>query len=245
MFGGLTMINSFLTEHMERLAASVLAQAERARAGSGHAGLKGAAIEVVVRNVLRQYVPSSFTVGTGQIANSAGALSPQMDVLVYDAAVFPHLSVNEDASVVVCCESVFAVVECKTEWRAQDVATHFQRFCSVELQSCGPWESRGATSAERVAYFVFNLNTPAAPDLEALKDVNRTVGVYNLTDRWCWHSPRRQESFDRLEGNAFELFLSHILQECMEKGPKEIGTFGESFRIVKEYFGWRDRRLKE
>jgi len=31
----------------------------------------------------------------------------------------------------------------------------------------------------------------------------------------------------------------------MEKGPKEIGTFGESFRIVKEYFGWRDRRLKE
>jgi len=239
------MTKTFLTEHMERLAASVLAQAERARAGSGHAGLKGAAIEVVVRNVLRQYVPNSFRVGTGQIANSAGALSPQMDVLLYDAAVFPHLSVNEDGSVVVCCESVFAVVECKTEWHAQDVATHFQRFRSVELQSCGPWETPGASSAERAAYFVFHLNTPAAPDFEALKDVNRTVGVYSLADRWCWHSPRRQESFDRLEGNAFELFLSHVMQDCMEKGPKEIGTFGESFRIVRQYFGWSDRRLKE
>ena len=100
---------SFLSEHMDRLAASVLAQAERARVGSGHAGIKGAAIEFVLRNVLRQDMPSAFTVGTGQVANVTGDLGPQTDVLLYDASVFPPLSVNEDTSVVVCCEAVFAV----------------------------------------------------------------------------------------------------------------------------------------
>ena len=164
---------SFLSEHMTRLAESVRAQTERARAGSGHSGIKGAAIEVVLRNLLRQYVPTTFSIGTGQFANADGELSPQVDVLVYDAAVFPHLSVNEDGSVVVCGESVFAVAECKAQWDAAEVANHFRRFCSVALKCRGPWESDGEQNRERAAYFAFMLEAPARPDMTALEDANR------------------------------------------------------------------------
>ncbi len=227
---------SFLSEHMNRLADSVLAQAERARAGSGHPGMKGAAIEVVLRNVLRQYIPRTFAIGTGQFVNAEGAFSPQMDVLVYDAAVFPHLSVNEDGSVVVCCESVFAVVESKALWNANDIAQHFERFRQVELMRCGPW----ATS-RRAAYFAFLLDAPDMPSLDTLEDPSRLVGVYSLSGQRCWHSPLDESRFESQDGNALELFLSHMLQDCMEKGPSEIGTLGESYQIVRRYFGWSDR----
>jgi hypothetical protein len=230
---------SFLSEHMSRLADSVRAQAERARAGSGHSGIKGAAIEVVLRNLLRQYVPTTFSIGTGQFANATGDLSPQLDVLVYDAAVFPHLSVNEDGSVVVCGESVFAVTECKARWDAEDVANHFRRFCDVELKCCGPWEAEGPDDRERAAYFAFMLEAPATPDVTVLEDANRAVGVYGLTGGTCWYSPRGQAGFTEHKGNALELFLSHVLQDCMEKGQSEVGTFGDSYQIVRRYFGWR------
>lgn len=243
--GDFEMPMSFLSEHMDRLRTSVLAQAARARAGSGHAGLKGAAIEVVLRNLLRQYVPTSFTVGTGQFANSSGVLSPQMDVLLYDAAVFPHLSVNEDSSVVVCCESVFGVIECKSEWNAKELARHFSRFSSVDRASLRPGETKGAPDVERTAYFAFVLKTPKEPRLKPLEDSIRTIGVYGLADSVCWFSPRRCSSFERLEGNALELFLGHVLQDCMEKGPKESGDFGASYEIVRGYFGWRDWRGKK
>ena len=229
---------SFLSEHMARLAESVRAQTERARAGSGHSGIKGAAIEVVLRNLLRQYVPTTFSIGTGQFANADGELSPQVDVLVYDAAVFPHLSVNEDGSVVVCGESVFAVAECKAQWDAAEVARHFRRFCSVELKCRGPWETDGEQNRERAAYFAFMLEAPAKPDMTALEDANRAVAVYGLAGGTCLYSPRGQASFQQSNGNVLELFLSHVLQDCMEKGQSEVGTFEESYQIVRRYFGW-------
>ena len=234
---------SFLSEHMNRLAESLQAQADRARAGSNHPGIKGAAIEIVLRNLLRQYVPTSFSIGTGQLANAAGELSPQMDVLVYDAAVFPHLAVNEDGSVLVCGESVFAVTECKAQWDTGDVAQHFRRFCEVELKCCGPWETEDQTHQRRAAYFAFMLEGPAKPDLTALEDANRVVGVYALAGGACHYSPRGQTKFEEQAGNALERFLSHVLQDCMEKGQSEVGTFGESYRIVRRYFDWSDGEI--
>jgi len=128
---------------MERLAASVLAQAERARVGSGHPGIKGASLEVVLRRLLQQYIPAAFAVGTGQCANVKGELSPQMDLMLYARDVFPHLSVNEDDSVVVCCEAVLSVVECKARWDTARVEEHFQGFCRVEGTRVGWYAGPG------------------------------------------------------------------------------------------------------
>ena len=105
---------------------------------------------------------------------------------------------------------------CKAQWDAGDVAKHFRRFCEVELKCCGPWETEDQTHQKRAAYFAFMLEGPARPDVTALEDANRGVGVYAL---------------------AIERFLSHVLQDCMEKGQSEVGTFGESYQIVRRYFG--------
>jgi hypothetical protein len=74
--------------------------------------------------------------------------------------------------------------------------------------------------------------------VSALQDASRAVGVYGLTGASCWYSPKGQTVFTESKGNTLEVFLSHVLQDCMEKGQSEVGTFGESYQIVRRYFGW-------
>lgn len=230
---------SFLSEHMESLAASILAQCERARKGSTHPGTKGAAIEVVLRHLLQQYVPTLFSVGYGQCANVEGKISPQLDVLLYARSQFPHLAVNEDGSVVVCSEAVLSVVECKTQWRADKVKRHFDNFRDVENAREGFWW--GSESA-RAGYFVFVIDDEKQPDLREFGDSTRAVGVYSLAGKRAWHSPGNTADFTELTGNALEFVLNHILEDCLRKGPGEMGSLAATYEVVAKYFGWAQER---
>ena len=89
-------MQNFWAEHLERLCASLIAQTDRVRRGSKHTLIKGTSIEFVIRRTLREYLPSAFHIGTGQIVNNKNQISPQIDILVYDALSFPRLAVNED-----------------------------------------------------------------------------------------------------------------------------------------------------
>ena len=89
----------FWTEHLHWLSQSLLAQTQRARAGSQHTLIKGSSIEEALRRILRHYLPTALHVGTGQVANNIQEISPQIDILIYDRGTFPHLAVNEDGSV--------------------------------------------------------------------------------------------------------------------------------------------------
>ena len=55
-----------------------------------------------------------------------------------------------------------------------------------------------------------------------------------------WYSPHGRSDFTQEAGNALELFLSHVLQDCMRKGPGEIGTLEETYEVVSRYFKWNE-----
>jgi hypothetical protein len=118
-------MKTFWSEHLERLCKSLIAQPDRIKAGSEHTVIKGTSIEFVIRRTLKEYLPHNFEVGTGQVANTLGRLSPQMDVLIYDSNTFPRLAVNEDGSVIVCSECVHSAVECKALWDTDKVLGNF------------------------------------------------------------------------------------------------------------------------
>ena len=83
------------TEHHGFLNDSLLAQVKRARIGSEHPNIKGASIEEALRKILRQYLPSVYYIGTGQVANNQVAdtkeqnISSQIDSLIYERTTFP------------------------------------------------------------------------------------------------------------------------------------------------------------
>ena len=221
------------SEHLGRLRESLLAQAQRSRSVPQHTAIKGASIEVVLRRTLREYLPADFAVGTGQIANNAGSLSPQVDVIVYDQHSFPHLAVNEDSSVVVCAESVLVAVECKASWKASSVVSHFAGFCDIVRHR---YDVHAGINTEP-AYLVFLIDD-ATPKIEALADPSRLVGVYALEGNRSWVSPVDTKDFTERFGNPFEQFLQDALRDCMRKGRHEIGTLEMSYKVLATYLGW-------
>jgi len=225
---------NFWEQHFSRLQASLIAQIERIRAGSKHSTIKGTSIEVVLRRMLREYLPGHFSVKPGQIANCSGELSPQQDILVYDGKAFPHLAVNEDSSVIVCCESVVAVVECKTYFKREEVEKHYTDTLDVESKRCGEFQDKDLFSG----YFLF-FHEPATPQLTDFKDMDRTIGFYCLQSDQAWSSPFKQEEFRQTQTKVLETFFQDLLMHCMRIGQVELGTFEDAYDVVSRYIGWQ------
>jgi len=219
--------------NLARLRDSLIAQAKRIREGSGHSTIKGTSLEVILRRTFGDYLPSYFAVGHGQAVNNKRELSPQLDVMVYDQNVFPHLAVNEDSSVVVCCESLFAAVECKAaRWKAQEVEEHFRKFVKVESQRHAHF------AQEAAAYFVvvFDSLNLSSESHSAFEDDSRTIGIYSVEGDKSWCSPQGRKDFTECQGNGLELLLQCLLHECMSRGQKDVGNFEMAHEVLQAYF---------
>lgn len=232
------------TEHLGFLNDSLLAQVKRARMGSRHPTIKGASIEEALRRILRQYLPSIYHIGTGQVANNQVAdskehnISPQIDILIYERTTFPHLAVNEDGSVVICCEPLFATVECKTKWHKKNVINNFSILKAVESKRYGTfWGAADNFSG----YFVFVIDSLKRPSLAGFEDKNRFVGIYTLEGQRSWRSPFQTSTFTTHNGNSLEYFMKDVLEDSMRKNLPELGTLTETREAVRKYFGWGKR----
>lgn len=80
-----------VAEIFAQVANQMRADVERARAAMNHAGLKGSEFEKTFRKFLRQYLPASLDISTGQVVDSKGGVSKQLDVIIADAAKTPIL----------------------------------------------------------------------------------------------------------------------------------------------------------
>jgi len=222
-------------DNLDRLRDSLLAQLGRIQAGSSHSTIKGSSLEVVVRRTLREHLPGYFAIGSGQAANAAHELTPQIDVLVYDNTVFPHLAVNEDHSVVVCCEALYGVIECKTSWDAARVADHLQRFAGVESQRHAEY----ADGENAAAYYVvvFDDAGVSSDALAQLADATRFVGIYSVAGNRAWLSPARETGFEECAGNALSLLLGDLLCDCLHKGQKDVDALTRAYSTLRQYLG--------
>lgn len=93
------------------------------RNGYEHNLTKGEAIENIVRDLLKEYLPESLGITSGQIIDSYAHISKQVDIIIYDAQSYPKFLTTGSSSLIPV-EAVVAVVECKTN------------LTSDELQKC-------------------------------------------------------------------------------------------------------------
>ena len=120
-----------IAEIFAQVANQMRADVERARAAMSHSGLKGSEFEKTYRKFLRQYLPASLDISTGQVVDSHGGVSRQMDVIISDAAKTPILYQTGETRVVPI-ECVYAVVEVKASLTLGEVNTVFQNMQSVK-----------------------------------------------------------------------------------------------------------------
>ena len=114
---------------MDRISAAInwrglamLAQLDEARTALNHQTLYGSNNESLLLTFLRQHLPSSWSVGSGEVLRADGVRSPQCDIIVYDSFHYPPAFVSESGAVVVVAHSVGAVIEVKSRLASGEVS---------------------------------------------------------------------------------------------------------------------------
>ncbi len=90
------------------------------RAGIEHAGEKGRALEAQVKSLLRDLLPSQYGISTGFIVWATGdgpKLSPQLDIIIYDAIRHSPI-IRLESCDVFPLEAVYAYIEVKASIRS-------------------------------------------------------------------------------------------------------------------------------
>jgi hypothetical protein len=85
-----------------------------------HAGERGGQREQTLRDFLSKYLPKKYSVGTGQVIDKYGNISPQCDVVVYDAFNCPLILIEEGYQLFPV-EAVAGVIEVKSILNATEI----------------------------------------------------------------------------------------------------------------------------
>ena len=107
-------------------------QLAAARKSIVHPGSKGAASERLWLELFEKYLPRRYRAASAHIVDSLGAVSDQIDVVVFDRQYSP-LMLELGGQTIVPAECVYAVFEVKQEINRETIALRFgeSRECST------------------------------------------------------------------------------------------------------------------
>ena len=120
------VLERLFLEHQRALTAAL----ELARGAIDHPTSKGDVSEAQWRKMLAKHLPQRYRVCKGQIVDSRGGISEQIDVIIHDAHYCP-LFLDEEGTCFVPAESVYAVFEAKQELTAAYVQAAGRKAASV------------------------------------------------------------------------------------------------------------------
>jgi|ERR1051325_6213999 hypothetical protein len=118
---------------------------EKIRATVSHRGLKGQANEEILREWLESYLPDSVSICTGEVIDSNGGRSKQVDVIAFDTATTPRYFTSGDINILPI-ESVYSIFEVKAYLNKQETENAFENMLAVK-------------SLQKAAYFPTTVTT--------------------------------------------------------------------------------------
>jgi hypothetical protein len=120
-----------LADLFEEVANRMRADLEAARKAFTHSGLKGGEFEEIFRRFLRDYLPKSLEISTGQVIDSLGGVSRQLDVIISDAAKTP-IFYRSAHNRVIPIECVYAAIEVKAHLDTAELEKTMENMRSVK-----------------------------------------------------------------------------------------------------------------
>lgn len=103
------------------------------RAALAHRGQKGSAMEQSVIKLLSDHLPARLGITEGAVAASSGYVSPQLDIIIYDASAAQILYRNGPTQIVPI-EYVFAIGEVKSVLDTRGYDRFFECQREIKLQ---------------------------------------------------------------------------------------------------------------
>jgi len=175
--------NSNTPTFLESVANEIIAKYRRLDSILTHAPTKGNYHEKILRDVIKNYLPSSFSIGTGFIINKKGETSTQMDVLVVDN-LDPRSFAYKDGDFFVATEiAVTSFGEVKTYCKRNEFIDAFHNLLDSSI-------ILGGDNSARVTSFIFCYDAYASTktfskwsDIAIERYPNKkNAGVWNYPD---------------------------------------------------------------
>ncbi|MGR9047088.1 DUF6602 domain-containing protein [Halobacillus faecis] len=192
--------------------------------GDANWGEEGRYKESMLKNVLKRFLPSNFSIGTGFIVSSEEATdntrSSQIDIIIYDNS-YPLLF-NDGDFIVTSPESVKAIIEVKTALnngrisRVLETANKNGRIASESVfNGVFVYEQRELTIEENVLNPELNESL-----IQSNGEVNHLCIGKDIFFKYWDSQTKKEQQFDRLysyyriKNLAYSYFISNLI-ECI------------------------------
>lgn len=96
-----------------------------------HGPTTGFARELVLKELLSQYLPAKVSVGSGIVIDSEGRMSKEVDLVIYDSLNTPFI-LNYSDKVLIPIECVYAVIEVKSSLRKSEIMSAGENIKSIK-----------------------------------------------------------------------------------------------------------------
>lgn len=136
------------TTYIESVANEILAKYRRLDSVLSHAPTKGTYHEKILRDVIRGYLPSTFSTGEGFIINRDGKTSSQMDILIVDNLDPRSFGYKDNDFYIASDIAVTSFGEVKTYCTKKEFIIAFHNLVNSSL-------ILGGDNAARVTSFLF------------------------------------------------------------------------------------------
>lgn len=169
--------------YIESLANEIVSKYRRLDTILSHAPTKGTYHEKILRNMIRSYLPTTYSVGEGFIINKEGKTSSQMDILLVDNLDPRSFGYKDDDFYIAANSAVTCFGEVKTSATQNSFIKAFHKLVEASLIMGGDHSAR-ATS------FIFCYDVQASkesfrkwPDvaISKLSEFDKT-NVWNYPD---------------------------------------------------------------
>lgn len=121
-----TNLKSMFRSLQDQMAARLKAD----RTALSHPTASGTAAEVNWRRMLEGYLPERYKVSDGFVVDADGLISEQIDVIIFDRQYSPFIF-NQDNAFYVPAESVYAILEVKSDLTRQNISYAAAKAASV------------------------------------------------------------------------------------------------------------------
>ncbi len=131
------MIKGILKVLAKKLAINL----EEIRVSHKHKGVRGATSESIIREFLKKYLPPENRVGDGEVIDTKGSISTQLDVIITNSD-HPYLNDLKDPGLFII-EGVSCCGEVKTNLSSKDIDTLIQSC--ITYKNLAPKSQKGSS----------------------------------------------------------------------------------------------------
>lgn len=226
-----------ISEYTDWLASSISRYEELAKSIVAHRPEKGRVVEGIVRSALRTILPVRYSIGTGFAVTASGKISPQLDIVIYDAFQNAPI-ILEGGAGLFPIECIYGFVEVKSvldRGAIKQTAKSFElvrsfgdekNYVRFEREDAG---EGGVVARERAfpyvlqpRSFIFSIRSEfesAKKAVNALRDATQpyanafVTGLAVLQKEWFISQIPHSEphEFNVVEGKAFARFCKTVL----------------------------------